>query len=172
MIRFYFHPTPNPAKIALFLEEAGLPYQVVPVDTSEGEQHASFSRCQPEWQGAGDRRYRRTRVALKRGFSIRTAILIYLAEKAGKFVGKPQDRPSFLSSLFIASGLVHFPAGAGHFQFAGEGLDYAVVSRREAERHYQVLNDHLKAGSSWATSPSSSFPPEVLAPGASPPGAV
>jgi hypothetical protein len=24
MIRFYFHPTPNPAKIALFLEEAGL----------------------------------------------------------------------------------------------------------------------------------------------------
>jgi GST-like protein len=39
MIRFYFHPTPNPAKVALFLEEAGLPYEVVPVDTSKGEQH-------------------------------------------------------------------------------------------------------------------------------------
>ena len=37
MIRFYFHPTPNPAKIALFLEEAALPCQVVPVDTSKGE---------------------------------------------------------------------------------------------------------------------------------------
>jgi GSH-dependent disulfide-bond oxidoreductase len=40
MIRFYFHPTPNPAKIALFLKEAGLPYEVIPVDTSKGEQHA------------------------------------------------------------------------------------------------------------------------------------
>ena len=28
MIRFYFHPTPNPAKVALFLEEAGLPYEM------------------------------------------------------------------------------------------------------------------------------------------------
>jgi hypothetical protein len=39
MIRFYYHPTLNPAKIALFLEETGLPYEVVPVDTSKGEQH-------------------------------------------------------------------------------------------------------------------------------------
>lgn len=36
MIRFYYHPTPNPAKVALFLEETGLPYQVVPIDTSKG----------------------------------------------------------------------------------------------------------------------------------------
>jgi hypothetical protein len=39
MIRFYFHPTPNPAKVSLFLEEAGLPYETVPVDTRKGEQH-------------------------------------------------------------------------------------------------------------------------------------
>ena len=32
MIRFYYPPTPNPVKIALFLEETGLPYEVVPVD--------------------------------------------------------------------------------------------------------------------------------------------
>lgn len=41
MIRFYFHPTPNPAKVVLFLEEAGLTYEVMPVDTSKGEQHHS-----------------------------------------------------------------------------------------------------------------------------------
>lgn len=29
MIRFYFHPTPNPAKIALMLEETGLPYEAI-----------------------------------------------------------------------------------------------------------------------------------------------
>mgnify|MGYP001546968395 CR=1 FL=1 len=40
MIRFYYHPTPNPMKISLFLEEAELPYELVPVDTRRGEQHA------------------------------------------------------------------------------------------------------------------------------------
>jgi glutathione S-transferase len=34
-----YHPTPNPAKVALMLEEVGLAYQVVPVDTGKGEQH-------------------------------------------------------------------------------------------------------------------------------------
>ena len=48
MIRFYFHPTPNPAKIALFLEEAGLAYQTIPIDTSKGEQHQpSFRAINP-----------------------------------------------------------------------------------------------------------------------------
>ncbi len=56
MIRFYFHPTPNPAKVSLFLEEAGLPYEVMPVDTSKGEQHLpAFRKDQSERQGAGDR---------------------------------------------------------------------------------------------------------------------
>ena len=45
MIRFYFHPTPNPAKVALLLEELGLAYEVVPVDTSKGEQHAPAFRA-------------------------------------------------------------------------------------------------------------------------------
>jgi hypothetical protein len=45
MIRFYFHPTPNPAKIALFLEETGLPCEVNPVDTSRGEQHTPAFRA-------------------------------------------------------------------------------------------------------------------------------
>ena len=45
MIRFYFHPTPNPTKVALLLEEAGLPYETIPVDTSKGEQHAAAFRA-------------------------------------------------------------------------------------------------------------------------------
>ena len=40
MIKFYYHPSPNPAKVALFLEEAGLEYELVPVDTRKGEQHS------------------------------------------------------------------------------------------------------------------------------------
>ena len=57
-----------------------------------------------------------------------TAILIYLAEKTGKFLGAPEDRPELLSwLLFVASGLGPFSGQAVHFQFAApEGLDYAV----------------------------------------------
>ncbi|CAN7754702.1 glutathione S-transferase family protein [Rhizobium sp. LjRoot258] len=147
MIRFYFHPTPNPAKIALFLEESRLPYEVVPVDTSKGEQHlTAFRAINPngkvpaivDTEGPGGDEAR---------VFDSTAILIYLAEKTGRFLGKSKDRPELLSwLLFIASGLGPFSGQAVHFQFAApEGLDYAVNRyRREAERHYQVLNEHLE----------------------------
>ena len=150
MIRFYFHPTPNPAKIGLFLEEAGLAYEAIPVDTSKGEQHAhSFLAINPngkvpalvDSEGPGGREAR---------VFDSTAILIYLAEKTGTFLGAPEDRPELLSwLLFIASGLGPFSGQAVHFQYAAPaGLDYAVNRyRREAERHYQVLNDHLEGRS-------------------------
>lgn len=147
MIRFYFHPTPNPAKIALFLEEAQLPYEVIPVDTSKGEQHlAAFRAINPngkvpaivDTQGPDGKEVR---------VFDSTAILLYLAEKTGKFLGAPQDRAELLSwLLFLGTGLGPFSGQAVHFQFsAPEGLDYAVNRyRREAERHYQVLDDHLE----------------------------
>ena len=111
MIRFYFHPTPNPAKVALFLEEAGLAYEVVPLDTSKGEQHTpAFRAINPngkvpaivDTEGPGGKE---TRVFDS------TAILLYLAEKTGKFLGKAEDRPELLSwLLFIGSGLARSPA--------------------------------------------------------------
>ena len=48
MIQFYFHPSPNPLKVALYLEETGLPYEVVSVDTRKGEQHSdAFKAINP-----------------------------------------------------------------------------------------------------------------------------
>ena len=151
MIRFYFHPTPNPAKIALFLEEAGVPYETVAVDTSKGEQHApAFRAINPngkvpaivDTDGPGGRQAR---------VFDSTAILSYLAEKTAKFLGTPEDRPELLSwLLFLGTGLGPFSGQAVHFQFAApEGQEYATNRyRREAERHYQVLNDHLE-GRDW-----------------------
>lgn len=151
MIRFYYHPTPNPAKVALLLEETGLPFQTIPVDTSKGEQHApAFRAINPngkvpaivDTDGPGGREAR---------VFDSTAIMLYLAEKTQAFLGAPEDRPELLSwLLFIASGLGPFSGQAVHFQFAApEGLDYAVNRyRREAERHYQVLEDHM-AGRSF-----------------------
>lgn len=40
MLKFYFNGSPNPTKVALLLEEAGLPYEAVPVDTRKGRQFA------------------------------------------------------------------------------------------------------------------------------------
>ena len=117
MIRFYFHPTPNPAKVALFLEEAGLPYEVIPVDTSKGEQHApAFRAINPngkvpaivDTDGPGGKDVR---------VFDSTAILLYLAEKTGQLLGKPEDRSELHSwLLFIASGLGPFSGQAVHFQ--------------------------------------------------------
>jgi GST-like protein len=146
MIRFYFHPTPNPAKVALFLEETGLPYEIVPVDTGKGEQHApSFRAVNPngkvpaivDTDGPGGREAR---------VFDSTAILLYLADKTGRFLGRPEDRPELLSWLFfISSGLGPFSGQAVHFQHsAPEKPAYAVNRyRREAERHYQVLEDRM-----------------------------
>jgi GST-like protein len=150
MIRFYFHPTPNPAKVSLFLEESGLPYEVVPVDTSKGEQHTpEFRAVNPnakvpaivDTDGVGGN---------VRVFDS-TAILLYLGDKTGQFVGAPADRGELLSWLFfIASGLGPFSGQAVHFQRAApEKLPYAINRYlREAQRHYQVLNDHLN-GRAW-----------------------
>ena len=47
MIKFYFHPSPNPLKIALYLEETGEPYELIPVDTRKGEQHTDGLALHP-----------------------------------------------------------------------------------------------------------------------------
>src|SRR5260370_29310851 len=94
MIRFYFHPTPNPAKIALFLEEAGLAYEAIAVDTSKGEQHtAAFRAINPNGkepaivptEGPGRKEGR---------VCDATAILTYLPQKTGPLLGSPAARPA------------------------------------------------------------------------------
>src|SRR2546423_778548 len=48
MLKFYFNGAPNPNKVALFLEESGLPYELVPVDTRKGDQFkAEFLKVNP-----------------------------------------------------------------------------------------------------------------------------
>jgi GSH-dependent disulfide-bond oxidoreductase len=147
MIRFYYHPTPNPAKVALMLEEVGLPYQVVPVDTSKGEQHkAEFRAINPngkvpaivDTDGPGGKE---TRVFDS------TAILLYLGDKTGRLIGSAADRPELLSWLmFMATGIGPFSGQAVHFQHAApEKLAYAINRyRREVERHYEILDTHLR----------------------------
>jgi len=117
MIQFYFHPTPNPAKVALFLEETGLPYEMIPVDTSKGEQHApGFRQINPNGKVPAIVDTDGPNGKPARVFDS-TAILLYLAEKTGKLLGAAEDRPELLSwLLFLASGLGPFSGQAVHFQ--------------------------------------------------------
>ncbi len=122
----------------------------MPVDTRRGEQHdPAFLAVNPngklpaivDAEGAGGQ----TRVFDS------SAILLYLADKTGRFTGPPQHRGELLSWLFfLASGLGPFSGQAVHFQRAApEPIPYAINRYlREARRHYQVLDDHL-AGRDW-----------------------
>lgn len=148
MIIFYYHPTPNPLKVALLLEELAVPYDLVAVDTARGEQHLpAFRAVNPngkvpvviDTDGSDGKEIR---------VFDSTAILLYLAEKFDRFLGAPAMRGDLLSWLmFIGTGVGPFSGQAVHFRrFAPVDLDYAR-NRYEAEmlRHYRIIDDRLKA---------------------------
>lgn len=140
MLKFYFNASPNPTKVALFLEETGLPYEPVPVDTRKGEQFKpAFLAINPNGK---------VPAIDDDGVVVfdSNAILLYLAEKTGQFLPPPADRGSLLSWLmFVASGVGPFSGQAVHFKhFAPERVPYAQTRYQyEAMRHYAVLDDHL-----------------------------
>lgn len=144
MIQFYFHPSPNPMKVALFLEEAGLPYEVVPVDTRKGEQHLpAFLKINPNAKTPAI-----VDVDVDAMVFDSNAILLYLAEKSGKFLPEntPAARGQMLSWLmFVATGIGPYSGQAVHFKhFATEPKEYAVNRYAfEAERHYGILETRL-----------------------------
>lgn len=142
MIKFYYNLAPNPTKVALFLEEAGLEYEPVPVDTRKGEQfEPAFLAINPNAKAP----------AITDGDVTvfdSNAILLYLAEKTGQFL--PEDTPvargQLLSWLmFVATGIGPYSGQAVHFRhFAPKPNDYAVTRYLfEARRHYGVLDARL-----------------------------
>jgi GST-like protein len=140
MLKFYFNLSPNPSKVALFLEEAGLAYEPVPIDTRTGDQHApDFLAVNPNGK---------VPVIDDAGQIVfdSNAILLYLAEKTGKFLPPPELRGETLSwHMFVATGVGPFTGQAVHFRhFAPEDVPYAK-SRYiyEAERHLGILDARL-----------------------------
>lgn len=141
MIKLYYHFTPNPAKVALMLEETGLAYEVVPVDTFKGEQHL------PEFRAINPNGKLPAIVDDGTPVFDSNAILLYLSEKTGQFGGSPAERGAMLSWLmFVATGLGPFSGQAVHFTRAHTDSAYATNRYTfEAKRHYDVLNDRLGA---------------------------
>jgi GST-like protein len=142
MIKFYYNLAPNPTKVALFLEEAGLPYEPVPVDTRKGEQHSpAYRAINPNGKVP----------AIVDGDATvfdSNAILLYLAEKTGKFLpdNTPAARGQMYSwMMFVATGIGPYSGQAVHFKHhAPEKLPYAINRYAfEAKRHYGILDARL-----------------------------
>lgn len=148
MIELYYWPTPNGHKITMFLEEAGLPYEIRPVDISAGDQFKpDFLAISPnnrmpaivdhEPPGGGE-----PISVFESG-----AILVYLAEKTGRFL--PADlrgRKVVLEWLLWQVGGLGPMAGQNHHfvQYAPEKIPYAMNRYvNETNRLYGVLDRQL-----------------------------
>ncbi|HUF55881.1 MAG TPA: glutathione S-transferase N-terminal domain-containing protein, partial [Thermohalobaculum sp.] len=146
-VDFYYAPTPNGWKIAIFLEEAELPYRTHLMRLSEGDQFdPGFLKISPN---------AKMPAIVDRGTGTSVfesgAILIYLAEKTGRFLPGPEHRLEMLQWLFwqaanqgpLAGQLSHF------VNYAPEGQDYGRDRYRgEYERNLAVLETRLD-GRDW-----------------------
>ena len=144
MLKFYYNAAPNPMKVSLFLEESGLDYDPVPIDGRAGDQH------KPEFLAVNPNA--KVPAIVDDGITVfdSNAILLYLAEKTGKFLPEDtsQARAQLLSWLmFVATGVGPYSGQSVHFKnYAPEKQSYAINRYDfEAERHYGILDRRLAA---------------------------
>jgi len=146
-IDLYYWPTPNGWKITIMLEECGLPYTVVPVDISRGEQFTpEFLAISPnnrmpaivDHHGPGGKPIS----VFESG-----AILQYLGRKTGRlYPAAERDRVEVEQWLFWQMANLGPKAGeANHFRnYAAEKLAYAIERfGNEMNRIYGVMNRRL-----------------------------
>ncbi len=143
MLKFFYSAAPNPMKVALLLEELGIAYEAIPVDTRKGEQFTpDFVKVNPN---------SKVPVIIDGGVTVfdSNAILLYLADREKKFV--PLDagstaRGEALSWLmFIATGIGPFSGQSVHFRHAAPKPQEYALNRYdfEANRHWKIIDDHL-----------------------------
>jgi len=142
MLKFYYSGAPNPMKVALMLEESGLAYEPIPVDTRKGDQH------KPDYLAINPNAKVPAIVDGDATVFDSNAILLYLGEKTGQFLpaNTPKARGELLSWLmFVASGVGPFTGQSVHFrQYAPEKIPYALNRYMyEAQRHFAILDARL-----------------------------
>jgi GST-like protein len=150
MIDLLYWPTPNGWKISIFLEETGLPYTVKPVNITRGEQFdPAFLAVSPNNRIPAIVDHDPPGGGAPVGVFETGAILLYLAEKTGRFL--PTDlrgRNAVMQWLmWQMGGLGPMLGQNGHFVlYAPEKVPYAIERYgREALRLYGVLDRQLAA---------------------------
>jgi GSH-dependent disulfide-bond oxidoreductase len=146
-IDLYYWPTPNGWKASIILEELGLPYEVRPVNIAEGDQfEPEFLKISPNNKMPAivdpDGPDGEPISVFESG-----AILIYLAEKTGRFLpADPRGRYRTLEWLMFQMGSVGPMLGQAHHfrQYAPETIPYAIQRYTdEAARIYRVIDRRL-----------------------------
>jgi GST-like protein len=147
MIDFYALTSPNVQKIYIMLEETGLPYKEIHVDVWKGDQFSpDYGKINPnrkipaivDHDGPGGKPY----TVIESG-----AILMYLAEKSGKFL--PKEKEKFFDVLqwlmVQVSGVGPMFGQFNHFKmFAPKGNDYSMSRyQTEVRRLYDLLEERL-----------------------------
>jgi len=154
-LQLHSFDTPNGRKISVALEEMGLPYTVHVVDITRGEQHApAFVQLSPNHKipaildpdGPGGQPL---------ALSESGAILIYLAQKCGRFL--PEDPVRRLRALewlmFQMGGFGPMPGQVHHFIALQDEADRRYGLQRymaETRRLYGVMDGHLAAHEHFA----------------------
>jgi len=147
MIDLYTWPTPNGHKVHIFLEETGLPYNVVPVNIGEGDQFKpDFLKISPnnkmpaivDRDGPGGRPF---------ALAESGAILMYLGDKTGRFF-PTETRARYTCIQWLMTQMGHVGPMLGqvhHFRnYAVEKIPYAIDRYvNEAKRLYHVLDRRL-----------------------------
>jgi GST-like protein len=148
MIDLYYAPTPNTWKVSIMLEECGLPYRVIPVDILSGEQNnPEFVAVSPNGRVPAivdQEGPEGSQPVFESG-----AILLYLAEKTGRFLA-PSGRAraeAFSWLMWQMSGLGPMAGQTHHFRrYAPPGNEYSAERYvKETSRLYGVLERHLSA---------------------------
>ncbi len=147
-IDLYYWTTPNGHKVSLFLEEAGLPYAIRPVNITRNEQQApAFVAISPNGRIPAIVDPSPAHGAGPQSLFESGAILLYLAEKTGRFLpADPAGRAEVLQWLFWQMGGLGPMAGQNHHfvQFAPERIAYATERYvKETHRLYGVLDRRL-----------------------------
>lgn len=148
MIDLYYWTTPNGHKVSLFLEEAGLPYEVHPINIGQGDQFKpDFLKIAPNNRIPAIVDQNPTDGGAPISLFESGAILLYLAEKTGQFIPKDlRGRQEALQWLFWQMGGLGPMAGQNHHfsQFAPEKIPYAIKRYvDETARLYGVLDRRL-----------------------------
>jgi GST-like protein len=148
MIDLYYAPTPNTWKVSILLEECGLAYRVIPVDILAGDQKKpEFLAVNPNGRVPAIVDHDGPEAPLPVFES--GAILIYLAEKTGRFLAPTgRARAEALSWLMWQMGGLGPIAGQAHHfrRYAPPGNEYSVERFvKETARLYGVLDAHLSS---------------------------
>ncbi len=171
MIDFYYWPTPNGWKVAIMLEECGLPYRTIPVDIGKGDQFKpEFLAVSPNNKipAIVDRDWPEGPLPVFES----GAVLIHLAERAGRFLPeRGRAKKEVLEWLFWQVGNLGPMAGQlSHFVNYAEG-EHPYSKQRYADEYHRclgVLEERLEGrafiAGEYSIADIASFPWVLVAP--------